>query len=605
MKGGAFFNKNSYIFDNLLIFLPYDTYYSSYPPTGTAMIKTLGTKIIALNLAGMICAGLVFAGSFFVHSQLYQIIDGNDVASKALRNHTLADMNHDGLKGTVYRVLYSVNFDIENLSHSVKDLNDQAHALKERLDANKTVDVPAKIKSAFADLEKPFEQYIASAQKISQLALAYDKFEANKILPGFEKLFKELEIQQASVGDLIENHIENQSSSTVKFKSWLKLAGFALLTFLVTILGLTLFVLKKQIVGPLANLTNNIKALLSGDTTTKFNGYSKSDELGTLFGAMQALREHMCEQQAASAHKLAEQQHKDQVSVSMDRAVQRFEKTVKSLLGSVSQAVNELNQSGEVMRQASGSARSKIETGRQSAMGMSDSSRSLAVSGEALAKAVTDIAAQVTLSNDIAQTTTRMSADTMSRMEQLEGAVQKINACVGLISGIAEQTNLLALNATIEAARAGEAGRGFAVVASEVKQLAQATAQATTEITSTVSRISDITVGSVRAIADIQQSIVQLSTTSSVIASSVEQQQAATGEIALNSEAASARSDVVMNSLDEINRTSSSAIDWSAKVLSSAIGLSENAQSISDEVHTFLLEVRAVQQAYEISRKAA
>ncbi|MBV8840292.1 MAG: methyl-accepting chemotaxis protein, partial [Alphaproteobacteria bacterium] len=168
-----------------------------------------------------------------------------------------------------------------------------------------------------------------------------------------------------------------------------------------------------------------------------------------------------------------------------------------------------------------------------------------------------------------------------------------IGDVVKLITAIAEQTNLLALNATIEAARAGEAGRGFAVVASEVKQLASQTAKATDEISTQISGMQAATQDSVAAIKEIGGTIGRISEIASTIAAAVEEQGAATQEIARNVSEAAKGTGQVATSIADVNRGAGETGVASSKVLSSAQSLSSESHHLRAEVEKFLSTVRA------------
>jgi methyl-accepting chemotaxis protein len=205
---------------------------------------------------------------------------------------------------------------------------------------------------------------------------------------------------------------------------------------------------------------------------------------------------------------------------------------------------------------------------------------------------ITEIGRQVHGSSPIAADAVRQAERTDARIVELSKAAGRIGDVVKLITAIAEQTNLLALNATIEAARAGEAGKGFAVVAQEVKALAAQTAKATDEIASQIAGMQTATRESVTAIKEIGDTIKKISEISAAIAAAVEEQGAATEEIARNVAFAAKGTSEVAIRIADVSRGAGETGSASMQVLSSARSLSNESDRLKAEVQKFLATIR-------------
>ncbi len=190
----------------------------------------------------------------------------------------------------------------------------------------------------------------------------------------------------------------------------------------------------------------------------------------------------------------------------------------------------------------------------------------------------------------------QVATELQSDMQELGGQAEAIGGVMNVISDIADQTNLLALNAAIEAARAGEAGRGFAVVADEVRKLAEKTMSATTEVGSSIRGIQSSAGNNIRRVGEAAKSVAEATELAGTSGEALQQivglasQNAAIiSGIATAAEEQSATSEEINRSIDEINRI---AAETSAGMHQSGEAVQELAR-MSHELKVLLEKLRA------------
>jgi len=197
-------------------------------------------------------------------------------------------------------------------------------------------------------------------------------------------------------------------------------------------------------------------------------------------------------------------------------------------------ASTELNTAADAMAGNAQTAATQADQVVASAGAVAASVDTVATGSTQMESAIREIAHNATEAARVALQAVDVAEATTQTVGKLGDSSEEIATVIKLINGIAEQTNLLALNATIEAARAGEAGKGFAVVASEVKELAQETARATEDISKRVEAIQADTAGAVDAISRISTVIGEINDFQATIAAAVEEQTATTNEMNRN-----------------------------------------------------------------------
>lgn len=414
----------------------------------------------------------------------------------------------------------------------------------------------------FNSLKSEVEVWLAHTEKTLKASQAGNDSEAVRLFNEGQVLKNRL---NKPLDELVNFNSEGAKRASAEsdqtYTSGLLLTSLLLAGGLLVGLG-TAFFLTRAITRPLQAATRNIKEVALGNLTVEPLNAAGKDEIA-------------------------------QLSHSSDEMVKALKQLIGSVLGSsqsVAAAAQQISASTQEIASGATSQAGSAQT-------VNELFRELSIAIDSVARGAESAASLSTQTKEVAEQggqTIRASVEAIGQLEQsmekLRGDSDKIGQIIGVIDDIADQTNLLALNAAIEAARAGEQGKGFAVVADEVRKLAERSSDATKEIAAIIKGMQNNTNESVHAVSKAVGLSHQIGSAFTNIVAKVNDTASQVSEIAAASEEQAAQAEEVLRSTESIAATSEEAASAAEETASASQSLAQLSEDLNETVSAFKIQ---------------
>ncbi len=390
---------------------------------------------------------------------------------------------------------------------------------------------------------------------------------------------------------IVEAEVAAQKANAASLRNKIVLSVLALFGTLMCVMAA--WVTFSLVVSPLNRLTERFSQMAQGDLASQVPEIGRRDEIGAMARVVDDMRQRMAALRETEATRLTQSQSELSSREGLIASIRGIGARVAETTRRVKDGAGVMTGACDSMQTSAHDTLARSQATRTALQGNTDTIRSMATATSQLSSSIHELSAQGARILQAVEHMTGRTQDAATRLGGLEAVSEKATSAVDLISQIAEQTNLLALNATIEAARAGDAGRGFGVVASEVKTLAGQAARASDEIRQMINAMLNSVGGVQDAMNEVDTGMSDLRAVAASVKDAVDEQSRATVSISQSIDESSQVAEAILSDVETMNVSAAETGKTAQDVMSVLEELSAVADSLAQDVDAFGSQIKA------------